>query len=199
MIYNRKTYSSCSELPLHNFIKIVVHDDLSWLYSERRTVFNRNIDLRPLWGDIFAEYTTISNNTQSKHVFALTKEITVINNKLQIIKKAVDFLSNHYDVRLCDMLRSMGFMYKYTPESMQNDLKLTISSAKRMVIRRKEAQDDYDKLNVSDKKVTEADFYGLVRQLSRFNGFPIDAKKTTVTEFVNDINAFNIENTPKNG
>lgn len=197
MIVARKTYTSCNELPLYNFIKIVVHDDLSFLYSERRTVFNRNIDLQPLWADIFAEYSTISNNTQSKHVFALTKEITVINTKLAIIQNAVNYLAKHYDVRLCDMLRRMGFMYKYNPDSLMNDLKLTISSAKRLVIRKQEAEDDYSKLNVSNKKVTENDFYGLVRQLSRFNGFPIDAKKTTVTEFVKDINAFNVENAPK--
>lgn len=200
MIVARKTYTSCSELPLYNFIKIVVHDDLNFLYSERRTVFNRNIDLQPLWADIFAEYSTISNNTQSKHVFALTKEITVINHKLDIIQRAVNHLAKpgNYDVRLCDMLRRMGFMYKYNPDSLMNDLKLTISSAKRLVIRKQEAEDDYAKLNVSDKKVTEDDFYGLVRQLSRFNGFPIDVKKTTVTEFVKDINAFNVENAPKN-
>lgn len=199
MIIARKTYTSCSELPLYNFIKIVVHENLSFLYSEGRTVFNRNIDLRPLWEEIYSEYTTISNNTQSKHVFALTKEITVINNKLQIIQNAVNYLAKHYDVRLCDMLRRMGFMYKFTPESLQNDLKLTVSSAKRMIVRRQEAEADYNKLNVSDKKVTEDDFYGLIRQLSRFNGFPIDVKKTTVTEFVKDINAFNAENKPKNG
>jgi len=199
MISARKTYKTCSELPLFNFIKIVVHDDLSWLYSERKSLLNRNIDLQPLWGDIFAEYTAISNNTQSKHVFALTKEITVINNKLFIIQSAVNYLSKNYDKRLCDMLRKMGFMYPFTKESLQNDLKLTISSAKRLVIRKQEAEDDYSKLNTSDKKVTEDDFYGLVTQISRFVAFRINPKETTVTEFVKYINAFNRENKPKNG
>lgn len=199
MISTRKTYSSCNELPLYNFIKIVVYDDLNFLYSERKTLLNTNIDLKSLWSDIFAEYTSISNNTQSKHVFALTKEITVINNKLSIIQNAVNYLAKHYDKRLCDMLRRMGFMYRFTPETLQNDLRLTVSSAKRLLIRRQEAQGDYNELNKSDKKVTEDDFLGLVRQISRFNGFPIDVKKTSVTEFVKDINAFNIENTPKNG
>lgn len=199
MIRARKTYTSCSELPLYNFIKIVVHDDLNWLYSEHRTVLNRNTDLQPVWENIFAEYTTISNNTQSKHVFALTKEITVINNKLYIIQCAVDYLAKVYDERLCIMLRKMGFRYRFTPETLEKDLKLTISSAKSMIIRKQEAEADYAKLNQSDKKVTEDDFYGLVREISRFNRFPIDARKTSVTEFVKDINAFNIVNKPKNG
>lgn len=199
MINARKTYKSCSELPLYNFIKIVVHDDLNWLYSEPKSILRHSVDLRLLWSDIFAEYTTISNNTQSKHVFALTKEITVINNKLILIQTAVDYLTKNYDERLCAVLRRMGFMYKFTPDTLQNDLKLTISSAKRLVIRKQEAEADYSKLNTSDKKVTEDDFYGLITQLSRFVAFRINPKETTVTEFAKYINAFNIENKPKNG
>lgn len=199
MIRARKTYTSCSDLPLYNFIKIVVHDDLNWLYSEDKSILTHSIDLQPVWETIFAEYTTISNNTQSKHVFALTKEIALINNKLFIIQNTVNYLAKVYDVRLCDMLRRMGFRYKFTPETLEKDLKLTVSSAKSMVIRMQEAEADYNKLNNSDKKVTEDDFYGLVREIARFNGFPIDAKRTTVTEFVSDIKAFNAVNKPKNG
>lgn len=199
MMRERQTYRTCSELPLYNFIKIVVHDDLSWLYAERKSLFSRNIELQPIWADIFSEYTTISANTRSKHVFALTKEITVINNKLMIIQNAVNFLSQNYDKRICDMLRRMGFMYQFTPESMDKDLKLTVSSAKRLLIRKKEAEADYENASSGDQATTEDDFYGLIRQLSRFNGYHIDPKKTTVTEFVKDINAFNIENAPKNG
>lgn len=199
MIRDRKTYRTCSELPLYNFIKIVVDDDLTWLYAEDKSILTRNIDLNALWMDIFSEYTELSNNPQNKHVFALKKELAIINNKLTVIQTSVNYLSQFYDKRLCDMLVKMGFRYKFTPESLAEDLKLTVSSAKKLLIRRKEVQAEYDGLNKSSGKATEDYFYGLIRDISRFNGFPIDPKKTNVTEFVKDINAFNLANTPKNG
>jgi hypothetical protein len=197
MIYPRKTYLSCSELPLFNFIKIVVNDDTSYLYSEPKKPWNKPVDLPALWEGIFNEYSALSGNKQNAHILSLIKEITVLNNKLLIIQEAVSYLSHTFDVRLCNMLRGMGFLFQYNPDSMMNDLKLTISSAKRIIIQKQQAEKEFSALDQDKSKVTEKDYNALLTQLSKYMKFKIDPKQTSVLDFVNYIEAFNQEHKSK--
>jgi len=196
MIRTRKTYNSCSELPLYNFIKIVVHGDLNWLYAENKSALTSKADLQSIWERIFEEYTSISGNPRSAHLFSLVKEITVLGHKLNVINECLKFLSHSYDKRICDALVSMGFRYKFTPESLNDDLRRVVSSSKKYVLQKQEAEAEYSKIKGAESETTEEDFYGLIRQISRFNQFAIDPKTTSVMEFVKDIKAFNLENTP---
>jgi len=195
---SRSIYRSCSELPLFNFIKIVVRGEMEYLYSEPAHRNKSEVELSEVWETIFDEYNELSGNKSSDHILNLIKQVTVINGKLFVITSAVSILENSYSEAMIGVLRRHGFRYSYTPESMQRDLKLTLSSAKKLVIQRQEAERELGELNKSsDGEVKEEDFYKLLRQLSKFNGFHIDAKTTTVLEFLKDIELFNSENSSK--
>lgn len=199
MIRARKTYNSCSELPLYNFIKIVCKDDLTWLYAEKKSLLNKNVDLQPVWDQIFSEYCELAKNPKSKQVFELVKELTLLDSKIKLVKNIVEFLRVEINDDLITILKSMGFLYKFQPNTIEKDLNLTLSSAKRFEIRKKEAEQDYKALQTDEKNATEKDFEFLIAQISRFMQFKIDKKTTSVSEYLNYLESFNIANTSKNG
>lgn len=198
MLRRRKTYTSCADLPLYNFIQMVVHGKYDYIYSEHKTVLNRNFNTKSLYSDIFSEYTSLSDNHQNKHIFELTKDIEVANNKLIIIHSAVSILLTVRDEGLIKMLKGMGFfMFTYSELTMDSDLKKTLTIAKSIAMRRDENFAEYAKIAENNEPVTEDTYYGLIREISRFNKFPIDVHKTTVLEFMKDVKAFEKANTPK--
>lgn len=173
-------YRTCEELPLYNFIKIAVHNDLSWLNADAP---EQGTQLKQVWEAILEEYNSLSGNTKSAHVLSLVKEITILNNKLYVIQSCVDFLQHTRSEELIQILKDMHFRFTYSPETMQKDLKLTVSSAKTLLMQRREAQKEYEVLQGKEEPLTEKDFYALLTQLSKYNGYKIDAKQTSVLEF----------------
>lgn len=196
MIRTRKTFTSCNDLPLHNFIQIVVHDDLKQLYSEPSKLILKQADLKSIWETIFNQYNDLTNNTQSTHILSLVKEITVLNNKIDIVNYAISCLLKAETTQgyepLKEMLHSMGFRFSYSDETLHNDCKVTLSSMKAVIMRKNEAIAEYEAIASDDtKKATEEDYIKLISQLSKFIGFHIDKYKVTVTEYISYINAFN--------
>lgn len=196
ILRDRKTYKSCDDLPLSNFIKIVVHNDLSQLYSEKARFIHKQVDLVSIWEHIFNEYNELTNNTQSMHILSLMKEITVLNNKIEIINSAIKCLLSAETTEgyepLKQMLNGMGFRFSYSDETLENDCKITLSSMKSIIMQKDEAIKEYNEIAKDDgKKVTEADYTSLIAQLAKYMCFHIDKYKTTVTEFISYINAFN--------
>lgn len=196
MIYDRKTFSGCNDLPLYNFIKIVVFNETKWLYSEKKTSINRNLKethLQAIWETIYSEYTNISNNPQSGQIMALISEITNLNISIEFIGVLCDHLELYRSEELIAILRTYGFMYPFSENSMESDIKLTRSSAKRMMIKKMDAEKEYIKLNKTEKEVTEVEFNGIIAQLSKFMSFRIDPKIATVMDFVNYMECLRLE------
>jgi len=98
ILRQRPTYTSCDDLPLANFIKIVCTGELVHLYSEPARFIHRNAPLADIWEHIFNEYNELTNNTQSKHVFNLIKEITVLGNRIGIVNDCVNLLRSVEDI-----------------------------------------------------------------------------------------------------
>lgn len=190
-------YTSCEELPLYNFIKIVCGGSIAdWLVIDK-SVKTELWELSEIWEQISAEYSELSGDTQSRHVLGLVKEITLLNNKIYIIESAVHVLRTNYEVKLLDLLRSYGFIYPYTPESMQNDLDFTLTSAKKLVFNRREKEAEYGKLTESNnEKSTEKDFFMLIAALNKFLGYRMDAKEISVLEFAMNLNLYQEYNKP---
>jgi len=193
-ILNRKHYTSCENLPLYNWIKLVVTNDVEWLYSEPKKPWHKSKDITPIWERIFEEYSDLSADKTADHVLSMVKGITVINNKLQVIQSAINLLAiarplSDYQPTI-KMLNDYGFRFKYSEETLFNDLKLTASSAKTMVIQRQQLEKDYENHQSKQSKSTEKDYYNLIAQLSKFLGFPIDAKKTTVYSYISYVEQY---------
>lgn len=203
MIFKRKTFASCADLPMYNFIKLVVLNDLNWLYSEPKRWYLRNVDLSDLWTNIFDEYTELSSDKQGNHILEVMKDITRINGDLFIINSIVDLLRSaskngenisEYEPSL-NILRGYGFYFEYLNVTILEDCNKVLNSAKTMLIELKDAQIEYDKINTSDNsKATEKDYYDTMGELSKFQGHYIDTKLISVIDFISLISRFNKAN-----
>lgn len=204
LLRTRPTYTSCDDLPLANFIKIVCTGELVHLYSEPAKYIHRNAPLAEIWERIFNEYNELTNNTQSKHVFNLIKEITVITGRLEIIQNAVDVLAKYgsKDFQgLCQMLREMVQVnYTYEDKNLEKELKSTVTRAKILIVQLNQSKSEYELLAADDgKKATVNDYYDLVSVLSKFQGHQIPLHTTTVSLYISYLNQFRIANSKENG
>lgn len=204
LIRERKTYKSCDDLPLYNFIKIVCDGDLSQLYSEPAKFIHKQADLSAIWEKIFNEYNELTDNTQSKHIFNLIKEITLLNGRLEVIQQSVDALAKLGSKdfpKLCEMLNEMlGTDFEFTDESLQSDLNRIVTRSKTWVLQLSQVQKEYKDMAGDDKnKVTVNDYYSLIAQLSKFFGFQIPLHTTTVSLYISYLNQFKFANSKENG
>lgn len=179
----RKTYQSCSDLPLNVFINILVDDKKELLYIEPKTAWNKPADLSEIWDKIFIEYTELSNDDRSVLVLNLMRNISVLENKIFIIQNALLLLSTVTDLNQyqdsVNILRTYGFHYQFTENSLLDDLKRCASAAKKFVIEKQELKQQLEKLNNSEQeKATQKDFYVHLANLSQSVGFAI---KTDIT------------------
>jgi len=186
MIRTRKTFTGCKDLPLYNFIQVLVNEDMDYLYSERGTWFNRNGDLMPLWETIYNEYLLLLGNKKNSFLLSLLKQITFLNNRIELIARICTALSGYYDTELCSLLKRMGFNFPFTPETLEKDIKKTLIGAKSIILKRNETQGELEALQADEDsgEVTEMDFYALVAQISKYMQISIDPKNTTVALFM---------------
>src|SRR6478736_5037048 len=137
---SRPTFKSCSDLPLEIFIQILVHDDKTLIYSRPNKPWYKPVDLQELWDSIFLEYIELSNDDRSRAVLELQKEIATLSHKLFIIQEAVTLLSQIEDVAgyqpTISILKTYGFNYQFKNETLINDLRKTVKSAKQLIIKR---------------------------------------------------------------
>lgn len=188
-----KYYTSCDELPLYNFIKVVVTGNYSWLVKEGEA---KDPDyLNTLWLLITKEYNESAGDMTSAHAFNLFKDINILNDRMALVQMIVMFLTRYNTVELREMLQSMGFSYDFTDESMATDLKMTIQDCKVLLEEMREYERDYQaiiEVNESSKP-TEKEYFRILAQLSKFMGFRIDAKTSTVLEFLEYMSLARVE------
>lgn len=195
IIRTRKTYTSCDNLPLSNFINIVVDGDLSQLYAEPARFIHKQSDLSSIWENIFNEYNELTNNTQSRHIFNLIKEIKYIDGKNKTVSECISLLSQVNDVNeyqeTIDILNSFGCSHiKITNENKFTTLPRCETVCKRFIIELNQKEAEYQSLNSDDNnKATKQDFYETISYISEhLHGKTIDVHKTTVSMYVADLN-----------
>lgn len=195
---DRPTFKSCSDLPLEIFIQILVHDDKSLLYSRPNKPWYKPVYLQELWDSIFMEYIELSNDDRSKAILELQKEIATLSHKLFIIQQSVTLLSQIQDVSgyqlTIGILKTYGFNYKFTNETLINDLRKTVKSAKQLIIKRDQFKSELEDINKNEQeKATEKDFYVHLANISEAMGFAVDPKNTTVMQYIGYLDRFNVK------
>lgn len=187
-------YDSCHDLPLKRFIKCMVTGKLKYLV---KSGYATTRQIKDAWDKISEEYIELSGDKAQKAILSVVKEISQLKGKLLIIQAIVDELSMYYSQDLVNMLKSMGFNYKFDYEDKEkylSDLKRVVSSSKPMLMRIKEREKTLDELNKNDgTKVTEADYDSYIASLSKFQSYFIDPEKTTVAQFIAVVNSYKAE------
>jgi len=178
----------------------VVTGDHTWLVKSKEANEKPNAEyLMVLWDQITKEYNDCSGDITASHAFNLRKDINILNDKMALVQMTVLFLTKYYSTDLCDLLRSMGFLYDYTPETLENDLKMTIAECKTMLDELKEYEREYlEIIQLNDEnKPTEQGYAKILAQLSKYMGFRIDPKTATVLEFLEYISLSRVEENGK--
>lgn len=190
MVNFGKRYTSCSEMPLYNFIKVIVTNELKWVSAYG---FHTREQLEKSWEAIFEEYMTLSKDTSQNYLLSLIKEITFLTYKLNIIQVIVDELAKGHDEKFVKLLQGLGFRFKFDPDNAEQyakDLKLTVSQSKAMLIKIKDSEHKLSEMKKENKPVNEGEYDIFLSELSKFQGYRIDPKVFTVSEFVAVVNRF---------
>lgn len=187
-------YDSCHDLPLKRFIKCMVTGNLKYLV---KSGYATTRQMKSAWDKIGEEYIKLSGDKAQKAILSIVKEISQLKGKLIIIQAIVDELAKYYNQDLVNMLKSMGFNYKFDHSDNEKylaDLKRVVSSSKPMLMRIKEREKTLNDLNNADQtQVTEADYDSYIASLSKFQSFFIDPEKTTVAQFIAVVNSYKAE------
>lgn len=194
----RSTYKSCSDLPLYNFIQILVHDNKELLYNRPNKAWYKSADLETIWDGIFMEYIELCEDKRSKAVLELMKEITIVNNKIEITQNCINLLSRINDVEdyqpAINILRSYGFMYSFKNESLLEDLQKTAKSAKILIFERDELRAQLNEINKNDQeKATEKDFSVHLANIESTTNITIRPKEHTVMDYIGFLQVFNVK------
>lgn len=188
-----KLYDSCHDLPLKRFIKCMVTGNLKHLVITGYFTPNQ---LKTAWDKIGEQYIELAGDKAQMAILSIVKEVSQLKGKLAIIQAIVDEMSKRYDADLANMLRSMGFNYKFDisdPEKYIADLKRTVSASKPMLMRIAEKEKSLKDAQGSNTKVTEADYDKYIADLSKFQGYYIDPERSTVAQFIAVVNSYKAE------
>lgn len=166
-------YTSVYDLPLYNFIQISLSNEPEKWSIKPET-----------WEKILTQYSELSGDKNMSHVFNLVRQITYLTNRLNIIKLLVTQLGVRRIEGLVDLLKNdLGFKLKF--DDLQADLQRVISLSKSDVIKLKLAQKQHDEIkSKSGDEVTESDWIDEIAVLSKFQGYAIKQKETSVGEYL---------------
>lgn len=176
-------YKKCSELPLNIFIRIILEDDIKLIvidgeYSES--------EIANTWSEIYSEYFELSGSSDCKHMINTAKSIVIAENKISIINACCAVLMHNHNDSMYKALSSIGFKLKRIDD--KNERLKAIESlttrAKSLVHIISENSREFNKLNNNSNKLTEQDYIESIASLSKFQGYKIDTKETTVAEYL---------------
>lgn len=188
-------YKNCSELPLYNFIKATITNDVTWLKISGNP---SDEDLHEAWSTIQGDFEDMQKDSQSDYLLNLISQITYTDERLRIIYNVVSILEIKRSEALISILQNeLGFNYEYSEESLQRDLKLTLSEIKMDQVNLELSRKEYEDYKAKGKPVTELDYDKLISRLSKYQGYHIKSKEITVTQFISILNDFTETNSPK--
>ncbi len=135
--------------------------------------------LIPNWHEIFEQYCDLTGDKNAGEIFATERTISVLKQKIYIVKLIVAQLANSYDADLIAILRNEFFFFT---ENLDEILSLLISDEVALEV----AEAELVKITASngDKKATEFDYTSNIIALSKFQGWRIDTKIVTLAEYI---------------
>jgi hypothetical protein len=127
-------------------------------------------ELQEAWGMVYSEYVELSGNTSHNYLFSLVKATTLIQARLA----AVNELIKQGDA---ERLQTIGYT---------GDIKKIIAKMKREVVELHGKEKELEKVrqNNAGESVKEVDFTTWIVSISKYMGYRIERKTTTVSEFL---------------
>jgi hypothetical protein len=199
--HQQNIYTHCSELPLHNFIQIIISNNLYWLMKSDSGELPANA--AEVWDNIFIEYMELTGDQEYRYMMDLILNIEKLRIKVLSVESALNLLSNYKSKPVIEALLELGYTveqmkdwddYFKSLEDIHKRLGLTILELHRKEKELQELQKNYGKVKADEKYFTK-----IVIRLSKYQGYRIDALITTVSEFAMILNSYlkEVENASK--
>lgn len=181
-----KAYTACGDLPLIVFIKVLIDGNLKRLV--KFGVFSDSA-LQVIWNAIFQEYMALTKNDAHTHLFNAVKEYTVLRNKIVIAEALLQVLAFKRSQAVIDALKKLGISYAFKDSSFEADFKQAVGKLKSWVFRAEKLYKDLQDQPESEE-LSESAFSEQLAELGAFQGYRLDIKKITVTEYVAVLNRY---------
>lgn len=189
MIVRAKTYKDCNELPMANFIRCAIDNDLTALYKHEIKFWHRKTDLDVIWDKIHDEYKSLTGQNGPTELFSFMKEREYLINKLRIIDICAKALMIKYSKGWCVTLKRNGFSYPFTEKTYLKDLDMVLSKVKTIGLKLGSLTKKINDLQQTETKDTSADDFNKVTvELERNMGVNIDLETCSVSKFIAYIN-----------
>jgi hypothetical protein len=177
--------SSASDLMLSKFIVCMCDQDYSGLIIKGNPT---NEQLQKAWNKIYDEYLSIIKDKEQSYVMQLTKEVYLLEFKINIINTIVTSLSIRPDVEILkELKRWIPVWGEFNPgdeKKYLEELQLVINQSKRLVIDLQSKTEELNDLIPKEKTNVTRDYFDkLIWQLSKYAKHQINKYTITVSEF----------------
>jgi len=179
-------YSTCGQLPLPRFIRILVDQDHSHLIISGKP---SQQEILSAWRKINLEYITILDVPEVNFIMELQASIAVLEAKVFITDKIISTLYIIHDDRLIAMLRGLGFDFSFDPMDRLtyyknlNDVDQQ-TGAWRLELEQKDAElAEVQSKDEDGKKFTDDYFDDTLMILSKSQGYHLRAIDLTASQF----------------
>jgi len=181
MTEERKILSKCSEVTMDKFIECLCNQNYSCLIISGDFTNEEQFET---WNNLFYEYCDLINSKEYQLILKYMKSVGINEAKLTAINLCLVVLSHGYNQDCVDVLKNYGYNYKFSSESLLNDLKNVQNISKGAEIKLQNDRKQLEMLtNKKKKQVKESDFDKIFIYISKYMGFVVKKKDTTVSEY----------------
>jgi hypothetical protein len=180
-ILNRPVYfTSCSEMPLENFVSYINKADAS-LLVRRGEADPHQAAIH--WDAIYGEYCELVGLVAYKQLISNYKEVARMQAVLIAVESAIYVLTLRRSDKCAAVLDELGYSFKEGDDRLQQ-LDVIATRVKTLRVQRELKEKDYPKLTKDKTKTTRGRYIRKgIMHLVKFMGVPIDTRKTTVYEY----------------
>lgn len=189
-IYHR----SCKTLTLDAFIEAYFNHNYEGLLISG----TMDKEVHYAWNEILFNYGRLIKSETGDYLFQLSKDIALLQWHITYVNCSVVYLEKKYDQDIANELRNLGYIVpEPTDENYHEGLNRITSLAKRIVFEHGNLVDEFNSLSniKKGKRQSEEEFISTVVMLSKYQGYAIDRKTTTVFDFVQIFNNYLTEMT----
>ena len=181
-------YSGCFDMPMYNFIKCI-NGDLRGAKKFTLLFYNEALT-KKLFNKIYVEYIDLIQDSQKTFKIALIKSVTFLETKQILFYTLAEFSTRNEIIPLIETYKKLGFFID--PNNVEKSIKLAHSKFKTDLLKLQQQRKDLENLlKEEDKnKNNSANPASIYTELSKFQQYRIDPRKTTVEEFVSISNQY---------
>lgn len=193
-------YTDLSDLPLYNWIEIATTSALKWLVKSGPLPEQGFLDDN--YANLLAEYQSLVKDTKTAHEHTTKVTYSKLANRIDHVNISLNALRIHgADPNIIRILRTpqpngLGFE-RLTYEDLERDITLTENFLKMDVVKFEQAKAQLekiiDKAGDTDGVNSKGAFYEQITSLSKWIGFGISPKTTSVIEYISYLNMLQVE------